>query len=228
MHSTLTGTFLTDGVEYNESPAPGLLIKAMSRLHANQLIDSGKLRIRHLEYFRNWENKILGDANDGNSQYLVDGHPMETSSMNDVYAWCLSSPKISDSRLTLFAEQGEYDCKVAIHDPAEMFQRIKEWLVQNYPKLWVHCGVIKYDRGQSVDKNTLNSKKHHYNVFQKAVSFHEDQEYRLSITNLSSETLHDECLPPEKKFIDLEIGNCNDIASIEVLPIKLNNSIEYS
>lgn len=219
---TLSGTILSDGIEYNNFPAPRLLVKAMSREHADPLIDSGKLRIWHLEYFRNWENKILGDANDGNSQYLVDGHPMETSSMNDVYAWCLSSPKIADSRLTLFAEHGEYDCKVVIHDPVEMFQRIKKCLVQNHPKLWVHCGAVKYDRDQEVDKNTLNSQQFHYNVFQKAASFKEDREYRLSITNCAFERLHDECSSPKEKYIDMEVGNCRDIASIEELLNKAN------
>lgn len=218
---TQSGTILSNGIEYNDFPAPKLLVKAMSREYADSLIDSGKLRIRHLEYFRNWENKVLGDINDGYGQYHLNDDSMDTTSMNDVYGWCLSSPEIADSRLTLFAENGGCDCKVVIHDPAEMFQRIKKWLVQNHPKLWVHCGAIKYDRGQAVDKNTLNSQQHHYNVFQKAASFEEDQEYRLSITNLSSESLHDECFPPEKKFIDLEIGNCCDIASVEDLPNKI-------
>jgi hypothetical protein len=165
---------------------------------------------------------VLGDTNDGNSQYLLDGHPMETSSMNDVYGWCLSSPKITDSRLTLFAEQGEYDCKVVIRDPVEMFQRIKKSLVQNHPKLWVNCGTVKYDRCQEVDKKTLNSQYIHFNVFQKAVSFKEDQEYRMSIINYTFRCLHKECSPTEDKYIDLEIGSCRDIVSIEELPNNVN------
>ncbi len=218
---TQSGTFLSNGIEYNDFPAPGLLVKAMSRKHAESLLDSGILRIRHLEYFRNWENKVLGDANDGNSQYLVDGHPMETGSMNDVYAWCMSSSSIAGSRLTLFAEQGEYDCKVVIRNPVEMFQRVKSWLVRNHPKLWIHCGAVKYDRGHEIGKNTLNSQQFHYNVFQKAESFEEDQEYRLSITSCAFGRLHDEGSPPEDKYIDLEIGNCCDIASVEDLPNKI-------
>lgn len=213
---------LFNGIEYNDFPAPKLLVKAMSRKHADLLLESGILRIRHLEYFRNWENKALGDANDGKGRYLLKGNPMDTDSINDVYAWCLSFSEIADSRLTLFADQGEYDCKLVIHDPNEMFQKIKIWLVQNHPQLWVNCGTVKYDRCQEVDKKTLNSQQFHFNVFQKAVSFKEDQEYRLSIINYTFRCLHNECSPTEDKYIDLKIGSCRDIVSIEELPNNVN------
>ena len=209
---TQSGTILSNGIEYNEFPAPRLLVKAMSQEWACKLIDSGILRIQHLDYFRNWEeNRFLGDPNDGNGQYHVDGHPMETGSVNDVYAWCLSFPEITPNRLTLIAEQSKYDCLVVIRNPEAMFQRIKGWLETNHPGFWVHCGAVKYDRGQEVDKKTLNAQKFHYNVFQKAETFKEDQEYRLSITNSTSSLLQD-------KHIDLAIGICRDIASIEDLP----------
>lgn len=210
---TPTGAIIRNGIEYNELPAPEMLVKAMEQRFADQLLDSGKLRISHLDCFRNWENKILGDCNDGIGQYYVSGHPMENGSVNDVYAWCLSFPEIADGRLAIFGEQGGYDCKIVIRDPDEMFQRIKKWLVNNHPELWIHCGAVKYDRSQVVDKATLNSQQFHFNVFQKAASFEEDREYRLSITNISFPRLHG-------KYIDVEIGNCRDIASIEKLPVK--------
>lgn len=213
LDKTLTETIIHNGIEYNELPAPEVLIKAMERRFADQLLDSGKLRISHLDCFRNWENKILGDCNDGTGQYYVNGHPMENSSVNDVYAWCLSFPEIADSRLALFRELGGYDCKVVIREPVKMFHRIKKWLVNNHPELWVHCGAVKYDRGQVVDKATLNSQQFHFNVFQKAASFEEDREYRLSITNISFSRLHG-------GYIDVEMGSCRDIASIEELPNK--------
>lgn len=219
---TQSGTFLSNGIEYNDFPTPGLLVKAMSRKHAESLLDSGILRIRHLEYFRNWENKVLGDANDGKGQYLLKGNPMDTDSINDVYAWCLSYPEIADSRLTLFTEQGGYNCKLVIHDPEELFQRIRKWLANNRSKLWVNCGAVKYDRSQEIDKETLNSQPIFFNVFQKAASFIEDHEYRLSIINCTFRCLHNECSPTEGKYIDLEIGSCRDIASIEDLPNNIN------
>lgn len=216
-----TGGTLSNGIEYNDFPAPSQLVKAMSRKYAEPLLDSGILRIRHLEYFRNWENKVLGDANDGKGQYRLNGAPMDTDSTNDVYAWCLSSPKIANSQLTIFAEQGGYDCKLVIHEPEELFQRIRKWLASNRPNLWVNCGTVKYDRGQEVDKETMNSQPFCFNVFQKAASFKENQEYRLSITNYTFECLHEEFSFPEGKYIDLEIGNCRDIASVEKLPNKV-------
>lgn len=213
LDKTLTETIIHNGIEYNELPAPEVLVKAMKQEFADQLLNSGKLRISHLDRFRNWENKILGDCNDGIGQYYVNGHPMENSSVNDVYAWCLSFPDIADSRLALFGELGGHDCKVVIHDPEEMFQRVNKWLANNHPELWIHCGAVKYDRDQVVDKATLNSKQFHFNVFQKAAFFEEDREYRLSITNISFSRLHGE-------YIEVEMGNCRDIASIEELPNK--------
>lgn len=210
-----------NGIEYNDFPAPCQLVKAMSRKHAERFLESGILRIRHLEYFRNWENKVLGDASDGKGQYLLKGAPMDTDSINDVYAWCLSSPKIANSQLTIFAEQGGYDCKLVIYEPEEIFKRIRKWLTSNRPNLWVNCGAVKYDRGQEVDKVTLNSQPFCFNVFQKAASFKENQEYRLSITNYTFERLHGEFSSPDDKYIDLEIGNCRDIVSIEELPNKV-------
>ena len=108
---------MSNGIEYNDFPAPRLLVKAMSRIWAGSLIDSGKLKIRHLDYFRSWENKVLGDQNDGNGQYYVNGHPMETGSVNDLYALCLSFSEITPSRLALLAEQSGYDCLVVFRNP---------------------------------------------------------------------------------------------------------------
>jgi hypothetical protein len=211
IEKTQSGTIISNGIEYNDYPTPRLLVKAMERQYAIPLIESGELKIQHFDYFRKWENKVLGDPDDGNGQYHVNGHPMESESVNDVYAWCLSLPEITSNRLALFKEQGEYDCLVVISNPEAMFQRINEWLLKNHNGFMVHCGAIKYDRSQEIDVKTLNSQQFHYNVFQKAASFKEDREYRLSITNCTFSRLLD-------KHIDLAIGNCRDIASIEELP----------
>ena len=200
-------TIIYNGIEYNDFPIPILLFKAMSREWASLLIDSGILKIRHLDYFRNWENEVLGDPNDGNGQYHVNSHPMETGSVNDVYAWCLSFPEITPNRLAVFAEQSSFNCLVVIRNPEAMFQRIRAYLVANRQGYRVHCGSVKYDRGKEVDKKALNSQPFHYNVFQKSVFFQEDREYRLSINNCTFSRLQD-------KHLDLEIGNCSDIAGV--------------
>ena len=64
---TQTGTFYSEkeGVEYNEYPPPGKLIKVMKKFWAEKLRLKGAIRFGNLEEYRNWENEILGDANDG-------------------------------------------------------------------------------------------------------------------------------------------------------------------
>ena len=106
-----------EGVEYNELPIPEMLVKAMSRKWAIIFVEKGKFRIRHLNYFRKWENKILGDRKDGKGQYNFDGNPIKIGSINDVYGFCMSLPEITHSRLCIFAQQCNYNCLVVIHDP---------------------------------------------------------------------------------------------------------------
>ncbi len=213
IEKTKSDTLLLNGVEYNELPPPGCLIKTMSKTWALELLKNGVLRVRHLNYFRKWENSILGDPNDGNALYHLNGHSMNTGSVNDVYAWCLSYPEIINERLNLIAEQGNYDCMVVVKRPKAMFDRISNWLSANKPGFWVHCGAVKYNRGEEVDKKTLNSQKFHYNVFQKSDCFSEDKEYRLSVTNTTFTQQEDE-------YIDLILGDCRDLLSIEELPNK--------
>ena len=62
---TQTGTFLVNGIEYNERPPPERLVRVMKRKWAEELASKGSLRLHTLEYFRKWENKVLGDPNDG-------------------------------------------------------------------------------------------------------------------------------------------------------------------
>ncbi len=64
-----------------------------------------------------------------------------------------------------------------------------------------------------MDKRTLNSQKFHFNVFQKDPSFAPDMEYRLSLTDTSLR-------PQQKNLVDLAVGDCSDILSIEELPNK--------
>lgn len=109
MERTEFGTIIACGIEYNEFPPPKLLVKAMKKKWADPLIKDGVLRIQNIEYFKKWENKILGDSNDGEGLYHLNNHPIQTGSGNDVYAWCLSLPKISSDRINLFATHSGYD-----------------------------------------------------------------------------------------------------------------------
>ena len=210
---TKTGTIIVGSIEYNEFPPPTRLVKTMSRHWAQELVNKGLLRIRHLDFFRAWENAALGDPNDGNGIFHLDGHPMNTGSVNDVYAWCSSFPNINKERISLFVEQSDYDCMLVINNPQLLFQKISHCLSKTMPGFLVHCGAVHYNRGEGVDKSTLNSQKFHFNVFQKSGSFSEDIEYRMSVTKTNFETL-------EEKYIDLNLGDCSDLLSIEELPNK--------
>jgi hypothetical protein len=51
----------------------------------------------------------------------------------------------------------------------------------------------------------------HFNVFQKHPRFAEDKEYRVSLTDVRLK-------PEPSHHIDLSIGKCSDILSVESLP----------
>ena len=216
IEQTQRRTHWCNGIEYNELPPPVCLVKAMSKKYASNLVKRGELKIHHLSYFRAWEDKVLGDPNDGKGLYHVNGHPMDIRSANDVYAWCTSFPEITIERLHLIAEQGKYDCMIVVRNPQVIFERINNWLSENQRGFLVHCGEVKYSRGDEVDKETLNSQKFHFNVFQKDVRFKDDKEYRLSVTNSTFRNL-------EKKYIKLVLGDCSDVVTIEELPDKVSN-----
>ncbi len=108
---------IVDGVEYGAYPPPAMLVKAMERRWADELLASGSLRFGSLATYREWENKVLGDPNDGDGMYRMNGHPYLTGTANPVYAWCASMPTITDRRILLLAKHGEYDCVVRVHEP---------------------------------------------------------------------------------------------------------------
>lgn len=207
---TQTGTLLVNGIEYNEYPPPQSPRKAMERRWADELIRRGLIRFRKLEYYRQWENAELGDPNEGLGLYHLENHPMETDLVNDVYVWCLSLPEISRERLSVIAEDGRYDCTVLIREPEKLFKRMKVYLQQNNRGFWLHCGCVHYNRGTEVNKEILNSQKFHFNVFQKALQFQDDKEYRVSIINCTFDR-------SEEDYLDLLLGNCTDIISINPL-----------
>ncbi len=205
-------TLLVKGVEYNEYPPPVKLVKVMKRCWADELISKGAMRFGNLEVYRSWENKILGDENDGNGMYTMKGHQYNTGSANEVFAWCTSFPEISDKRILEIAKSNNYDCIVEINSPLELFQRISRALGNEYNGDFIlHCGPVSYDRGSEVDKEALNSQQFHFNVFQKGINFQGDNEYRLSITNYSLKKNYG-------SVVFVHIGNCSDIVEIKELP----------
>jgi hypothetical protein len=208
---TQTGTLIVNGIEYNEYPPPRKLVKIMERKWAEEIVRTGSIRLRKIEYYRRWENELLGDPNEGEGLYHLHGHPMQIGSTNDVYVWCLSLPVIEPNRVLLLAKHGGYDCMLVIHSPEKLFREVASFLSQQRNGYILHCGLVNYNRGEEVDKRTLNSQKFHYNIFQKSVRFKDDKEYRISVTNTTFNRL------PEDHF-DLLLGNCQNILSMEDLP----------
>jgi len=211
--TTQSGPVVIDGIEYNEYPPPERLIKATESKWAVELMKRGLLRLHKLEYYQKWENQQLGDSNEGIGLYHLDGHPIETGSLNDVYVWCASLPVIAPERISLIAQYGNYDSIIKVSGPEELFKRVKNYLSIQMKGFWLHCGRVNYDRGTAVDKKELNSQRFHFNVFQKALKLKEDMEYRISVINFTSSPLFGDNL-------DLLLGDCSDIVTMEALPSK--------
>lgn len=209
--TTQSGTMIICGVEYSTYPPPDVLVKAMERRWAEKLLEHGAIRFGSLATYRQWENAVLGDPNDGEGMFRMDGHSYDTGSINPVYAWCASMPSITADRTLLIAKHGKYDCVVRVHNLPLMIQRVSAALAKSNKSLGFHCAEVLYNRGVEVDKQALNSQKFHFNVFQKDPTFSPDMEYRLSLTDHSLQFKH-------KPFVDVELGVCSDIMSIEALP----------
>jgi len=205
---TQSGTEIVEGVEYNAYPPPGCLIKVMKRYLADRLLSEGAIRFGNLDYYRRLENALLGDLNEGKGMFSMNGHPYEVGSGNPVYVWCAALPTITPQRVNLLANHGSYDCVVRIYQPEKLFQRLRLAKDRHFH---LHCAEISYNRGIEVDKVTLNSQIFHFNVFQKDARFSEDQEYRISLTDVGRR--HEPV-----SHIDLSIGECSDIMVIEELP----------
>jgi len=205
---TQSGTEIAEGVEYNTYPPPDCLIKVMKRYLADRFLSEGAIRFGNLDYYRRWENALLGDPNDGEGMFHMNEHPYEVGSGNPVYAWCAALPTITPQRVNLLANHGGYDCIVRIHQPGKLIQRLQ---LAKDRYFHLHCAKISYNRGTKVDKATLNSQMFHFNVFQKEARFSEDQEYRISLTDVRRRA---ELVP----HIDLSIGECSDIMVIGELP----------
>jgi hypothetical protein len=154
MIRTQSGTTILNGVEYNTYPPPDGLIKVMKRCWAERLVSEGAMHFGSLDYYRKWENAMLGDPNDGEGMFRMKAHPYEVGSVNPVYAWCAALPTITPHRINLLAGHGNYDCLVHIQKPHVLIERVR---LAKARYLHVHCAEVSYNRGAEVDKVTLNS-----------------------------------------------------------------------
>jgi hypothetical protein len=169
------------------------------------------MRFHSLDTYRRWENAELGDPNDGEGMFRMQGHQYCMGSGNPVFAWCAALPCISPQRLRLLAQSGNYDCLLYVQNPTALIARIRSTLDATKAKMHMHCAQISYNRGEAVNERALNSQNFHFNVFQKSARFAEDEEYRLSLTDLS---LHQ----VERDYVDIVIGDCSDIVTLGSLP----------
>ena len=92
MFITQSGTVFVNDIEYNEYPPPSSIIKATKLEWAQKLRNEGKIYLHSFDYYQLLENPELGDKNEGQGLYYLNGHPMETGSSNEVFIWCGSLP----------------------------------------------------------------------------------------------------------------------------------------
>lgn len=215
MMTTKSGTAFIGGVEYSDYPPPAGLVKVMERRWAQKLLASGSMQFGNLVSYRRWENEVLGDPNDGHAMYMMNGHPYQLGSANPIYAWCAARLEISADRLLLLAEHGKYDCVVRVHEPLALIQRVRAALTGDNSIFHLQCSQVSYNRGAVVSKDTFIriQNKFQSNVSEKDPRFSPDKEYRLWLTDSSRR-------PARKAHVDVEIGECSDILSIEELPNK--------
>ncbi|GEM_PF-1902305 len=203
---TQSGTYIINGIEYNEPQVPLSLIKAMEEKWAARLRDKGAVRLSAVEYYQSLEHPELGDNNEAKGVLRVDGHEMKAGSANEVYIWCAATSDAPYSKLK--GLYSSYNSILHVRDVAEFVRRILSAARDNGYRLYPHLGKVNYNRGKEVSIDVLNGQKFHYNVFQKSPTYAHQKEYRLSFTNVSRERIGN-------KHIDLEIGNCRDIIDVE-------------
>ena len=158
-----------------------------------------------LNHLRKLEDSQRGDENEGKGLYLLNGHPMRTGSVNEVFAWCTCRDTVRDEYLLRMFEGT--DTIVRISDPMELARRIIRAFKLLPWRLYLHSGRVRYTRGKSVTKHTLNNQLWHFNIFQKEGRFKPQREYRFSLTIVGRKRI-------DEDHLDLELGYCGDIISI--------------
>jgi hypothetical protein len=198
-------TDFINGIEYNEPP-PSSIIKATEMKWARKLRDDGAIRLNSVGYYQKHENPGLGDANEGCGMFRLNENPMETGSINEVFIWCSAMPNTSIEILRNL--NTAYNAIIRISDIEAFVLRIITALKRLGYTFHPHLGWVTYNRGEEVSKLILNDQKWHYNIFQKSTEFINQNEYRMSFTNISFKLIG-------KDSLDINIGNCDDIVQIE-------------
>lgn len=201
--TTLSGTQIIDGVEYNDHPAPNMLVKAMESVWAKKLIAEGSIKLSPLSYYQNLENAELGDCLEGLGELRVNSHPYSTDSINEIFVWCCANPKTDKS--TLLSLDSKYDVVIKITNTVEFIKRIAEALhSNNYSFSHPQVGKVNYNRSSETTIESLQQQLWQWNAFQKNCAYEHQNEFRVVFSDLSF-TL------PQGEAIDLVIGSCEDI-----------------
>lgn len=203
---TQNETKFVNGIEYNEYPPPTSIIKATELKWAKKLRDEGSIRLNSVRFYQVLEKPELGDSNEGCGMLRLNGNPMVTGSTNEVFIWCSAMPDTSIEVLKSLNKT--YDTIIRVSDVEDFVSRIMTALKELKYTFLPHLGQVIYSRGEEVSKKTLNDQKWHYNIFQKSSNFVHQNEYRMSFTNISFNRIG-------KEYLDINIGNCNDIVQIE-------------
>lgn len=198
-------------VEFRSYPPPKSLVKLMEYDWAKLFLTRGLMRFGSLESYRTWENKELGDPNDGNGMLRISGLPHGIRSRNPEYAWCSSLTKITPARMRILADSGRYNSLVLIRDPLTLIRRVLTAIRNkqaNY--LLPLCALAEYDKGEEDEKAALGGLKERF-LYQKDHRFADDFEYRLLLTDARHGIQSDD-------HLDICVGDCSDILTIEALP----------
>ncbi|MGD0274826.1 MAG: hypothetical protein ABSB79_02045 [Syntrophales bacterium] len=203
---TKNGTKFIDGIKYDKYPPPVTLIKATEFKWAEKLLNEGSIRLNSIEYYETIENPELGDVNEGKGMLRLNGHLMQTGSVNEVFIWCSALPGTSASILKEI--DPSYDTMICITDVVEFTKRIFSAL-KDYGYRWLPWrGQVTYNRDIEVSKKTLNNQDWQFNIFQKSAKHKHQREYRMSFTNVSVQR-------KKEKWIDISMGYSGDIMTIE-------------
>jgi len=203
---TLSGTQIVDSIEYNEYPAPNMLVKAMESQWAQLLLHEGELRLCPLSFYQALESDELGDRLEGQGELCVNSHPYSVTSLNENFVWCCSNPDSQYS--TLLDLDDGYDVVIKVSNTTEFVNRIATALREKgYNFSIPQVGRVSYNRTSEITLESLQSQKWQWNVFQKSPSFQHQNEYRFVFSELSLEL-------PKGEAICLSIGNCEDIIEL--------------
>jgi hypothetical protein len=74
-------------------------------------------------------------------------------------------PEIAPKRVRAMSRQQGYNRLLIIHSPEELFIRAQRWLTNHRNEFLIHCGLVNYDRGEDVDKQTCNSQRFLHHIF---------------------------------------------------------------